>query len=136
MSDAQRDFFGFLVAAFGTMVGLFVLQEWYGTFIDVRAHASMSDAGMVPALAAVRDAEAKKLASGRVPIEQAMRGIAERGRTGFKSIAPAPSDDLSAMSGWIHGRHFKPYMPRALPSPEPAAPVAPDAGVTAEEAPK
>ena len=103
-----------------------VLQELIGSFADVRAHASLADAGMFPELAAVRDAEAKKLGSGRLPIEQAMRALAERGRTGIRSIAPAASDDLSPMSGWIHRHHFQAYVPRAQ-----AAPAAPEAAPAA-----
>lgn len=130
MTDGQRDLFGFLGAAFAVLVGLFVLQELYGSFIDVQAHASLADAAMFPELAAARDAEAKKLAAGRLPIEQAMRGLAERGRAGFRSVAPAPSDDLSAMTGWIHRHHFQAYVPNAQPvavAPEPVPEAAPEA---------
>lgn len=152
MSDGQRDLFGFVGAALAVMFGLFVVQELYGSFIDVHAHSALADTPMFAELAAARDAEAKKLASGRLPIEQAMRGLAERGRTGFPSVAPTPSDDLSAMSGWIHRRHFQAYVPVAqavpvapepvleavpapAPAPEEAAPV-PTAAPTPKGAPK
>jgi hypothetical protein len=120
MTDAQRDLFGFVGAALGVIVGLFVLQELYGSFADVRAHARLAEAGVFPEVAAAREAEAKKLASGRMPIDRAMRALAERGRLGFPSIAPKASDDLSAMSGWIHRHDFRAYEPR--PAQVPAAP--------------
>ena len=127
MTDGQRDLFGFVGAAFATMIGLFVVQELAGSFADVSLHAALADAGMFPELAVVRDAEKKKLASGKVPIDQAMRMIAERGRAGIRSVAPAPSEDLSPMTGWIHRHHFEVYVPRLPTTPE-AAPVAPSEG--------
>jgi hypothetical protein len=122
MTDAQRDLFGFVGAALGVIVGLFVLQELYASWIDVRAHAQLAAAGVSPELAAVRAAEAKKLAAGKLPIERAMQAVAGRARA--STVAPAPSDDLSAMSGWIHRPGFQPYVPRServVAAPAPAA---------------
>jgi hypothetical protein len=118
MTDAERDLFGFVGAAFATMIGLFVLQEWYGTFVDVRAHASFAAAGANPDVAKVRAAEAQKLASARVPLDRAMQDLATRGRARPDAVAPKHSDDLSAMSGWIHRPRFQAYVPRAAPAPK------------------
>ena len=136
MSDAQRDLFGFLGAALGVIVGLFVVQELYGSFLDVQAHAQLAEVGVFPELAAVRDAEAKKLAAAKVPIDEAMGAVAERGRAGIRSVAPVPSDDLSAMSGWIHRKGFTAYVPRTAQAAVPAAVQPPPSEVAApEEAP-
>lgn len=136
MNDAQRDLFGFVGAAFTVILGLSIAQELYGSFIDVHARSALAEAPMFPELAAVREAEAKKLASGKLPIEQAMRTLGERGRTSFRSLAPAPSDDLSAMTGWIHRHHFQAYVPRGQPVAAAAAPApVPEAAPEAAPAP-
>lgn len=124
MTDGQRDLFGFVGAALAVMVALFTAQEWYASMLDLSMHAAFATAGVAPELQAARDADAKKLASGKVPLDQAMRAVAERGRGAVASVRPAPSDDLSAMSGWIHRRGFSAYTPRvqaapAAPAPEP-----------------
>jgi hypothetical protein len=47
-----------------------------------------------------------------MPIDKAMEALAQRGRGGFAKLAVKPSDDLSAMSGWIGKPGFQPYVPR------------------------
>jgi hypothetical protein len=140
--DARTELFAYLGASLATIAGLFVVQLWYESYLDVAVvHAQHRDAPLDPKLAEVRDAEHAKLSSGRLPIEQAIAGLAQRGRAGFSKIAPKPSDDLSAMSGWIRKPGFAPYVPRqaaAPATPEGAAaegtPAAPTAGSAAEGA--
>jgi hypothetical protein len=131
--DARSELFVYIGSTLATIAGLFTVQLWYESFLDVsEVHALDRTAPLVKSLQEVRDAEQAKLSSGRLPVEQAMAGLAQRGRAGFPKIAPKPSDDLSAMSGWIHKPGFAPYVPR--PAPKPVAPVATEGAVPAEGA--
>ena len=75
-------------------------------------------------LLAVRNEEHAKLAAGRMPIDKAMAALAQRGRNAFPQLAAKPSDDLSAMSGWVHKPGFKPYVSRAAAPEAEATPLA------------
>lgn len=121
--DGRSEFFVYMGAALGTVAALFTLQIWYASYVDVAVvHAQDHDAPADGKLEAVRSQEQAKLAGGAMPIEQAMRALAERGRAASPKLAALPSDDLSAMSGWAHRPGFKAYEPRV-----PQAPVAPPA---------
>jgi hypothetical protein len=131
--DARSELFVYLGSTLATIAGLFAVQLWYESYLDVSVvHAMDRGAPLERPLQEVRDAEQAKLGSGKLPIEQAIAGLAQRGRAGFPKIAPKPSDDLSAMSGWIHKPGFTPYVPR--PAPKPVAEVAPEGAVPAEGA--
>jgi hypothetical protein len=132
MSTARSDLLLYIGVALATMIGLFVVHTWYGTFLDVRYHAALNERGPSEALLAAREEEQKALSSGKVPLTQAMSAIGRQGRPA--SVKPGPSEDLSAVSGWIHMRGFKPQTafpvrvpkaakpaPAAEPTPEPAA---------------
>lgn len=101
-----------------TIVGLFTLQIWYGSYLDIAHHGEWKDAPLNSALKAAREGDAQKLSSGKMPIGKAMEALGQRGRRGFPEIAPQPSEDLGAMSGWIHTKGFKPYEPRQVAAPE------------------
>jgi hypothetical protein len=116
--DGRQELFAYLGSAIITIAGLFGLQYWYATYLDVAVvHASRADTPLNEKVAAVRAAEQQKLSSGAMPIDQAKRGLAQRGRAAFPKIAPKPSDDLSAMSGWMYQPGFKTYEPRTPPPP-------------------
>jgi hypothetical protein len=116
--DGRQELLAYLVTSIGTVVVLFGLQEWYATYLDVAVvHAQHADEPSSAKLAAVRAGEQAKLSSGALPIEQAKRALAQRGRLGFPRIAPQASADVSAMSGWIHQPGFKGYEPRTPPAP-------------------
>jgi len=103
-----------LRTALATAAGLFTLQLWYASYLDVAVvHGDRSGVRMSAKLEAVRNEEQTKLTSGRLPIAQAMEALAQRGRGAFPQLAAKPSSDLSAMSGWIHKPGFQPYVPRA-----------------------
>ena len=124
--DARSEFLVMMGTALATVSGLYVAQVWYASYLDVSVvQAQDGDAPMNAKLEAVRSAEQAKLAGGAIPIEQAMKAIAERGRAASPKLAALPSDDLSAMSGWIHRPGFAAYEPRKAPAPEAAA-VAPE----------
>lgn len=141
--DARSELFVYIGSTLATIAGLFAVQLWYESYLDVSVvHAMDRGAPLPKSLQDVRDAEQAKLGSGKLPIEQAIAGLAQRGRAGFPRIAPKPSDDLSAMSGWIHKPGFAPYVPRPAPKPvavEGAVPAegaaAPAEGSAAEGAP-
>jgi len=69
---------------------------------------------MSATLEAVQSEEHAKLTSGSMPIDKAMVALAQRGKSEFPRLAAKPSDDISAMSGWIHRPGFKAYVPRPV----------------------
>jgi hypothetical protein len=100
-------------SALATTAGLFTLQLWYASYLDVAVvHGDLSNLPVDAKLQAVRSEERGKLAAGPMPIAQAMEALAQRGRSAFPKLATKPSADLSAMSGWIHKPGFRPYVPR------------------------
>jgi hypothetical protein len=110
--------------ALATTAGLFTLQLWYASYLDVAVvHGDKSDVRMGSTLESVRNEEHAKLRSGSMPIDKAMEALAQRGRNAFPQLATKPSGDLSAMSGWIHRPGFKMYVPR--PAVAPAAEATP-----------
>lgn len=124
--DGRQELLAYLTSATVTIVALFGLQYWYETYLDVAVvHAQRTDAPLNEKVVTVRAEEQRKLSSAPLPIDQAKRALAQRGRTGFPRVAPKPSDDLSAMAGWIYQPGFKPYEPRT-----PSAPASDQAGVS------
>ena len=110
---ARRELFVCLGTALVTTAGLFALQTWYSSYLDVAlVHGQRSHAPTDARLLAVRSEERAKLAAGHLAIDQAMTELAQRGRNAFPKLAARPSEDLSAMSGWIHEPGFRPYVPR------------------------
>ena len=102
-----------LGTALATAAGLFTLQLWYSSYLDVAViHGQLSNVPLDAKLEAVRKEEHTKLTSGAMPIDKAMEALAQRGRNAFPKLAARPSDDLSAMSGWVRKPSFKPYVPR------------------------
>lgn len=128
----RRELFVGLRLALATSAGLFALQLWYSSYLDVAVvHGGLNHTPMDAKLEAVRNEERAKLAAGPMPIHQAMGALAQRGRSAFPQLAAQPSGDLSAMSGWVHRHGFKPYVPR----PSAAAPAEATALATSADAP-
>jgi hypothetical protein len=121
----RRQLFVGLRAAVVTSAGLFALQLWYSSYLDVAVvHADRSQMPMDAKVDAVRKDERGKLASSPMPIDQAMAALAQRGRSAFAQLAAKPSGDLSAMSGWVHKPGFKPYVPHGVAAPAASVPGA------------
>jgi hypothetical protein len=121
----RKQLFVGLRIALVTSAGLFTLQIWYSSYLDVAViHGDASHVPMDAKVEAVRNEERAKLAAGSMPIDKAMAAIAQRGRNAFPQLVTKPSGDLSAMSGWVHKPGFKPYVPRraAAPPAEAGAP--------------
>jgi hypothetical protein len=119
-----KELFVGLGTALATTAGLFALQIWYSSYLDVAIiHGDPSDVPMGAKLEAARNEEHAKLTSGSMPIDKAMASLAQRGRNQFPQLAVKPSDDISAMSGWIHKPGFKAYVPRPVAAAE-APPLA------------
>jgi len=139
MSNGKTELFVFLGAAFAALIGLVVLNRLYASYIDVRYHARLAEAGPAEGMLAARQDDQAKLQQGKIPLDQAIARIAQRGRDSFNSIAPAPSQYLSAISGWIHRPGFKPVVAHpiriarapAAPTPQPEAAQAPAGGTAA-----
>jgi hypothetical protein len=122
--DGRSELLAYLGTGLATIAVLFGLQSWYASYLDVFVvHADKSDVQLDAKVAAVRAQEAAKLGS----LAEAKQALVKRGRAAFAHVAPKSSDDLSAMSGWIHKPAFAAYVPRA--QPKPVADVVPDAGV-------
>ncbi|GAB4198008.1 MAG: hypothetical protein OHK0013_06690 [Sandaracinaceae bacterium] len=51
-------------------------------------------------LAEHREREREALGSGEMPIDRAMRELAQRGRGAFPQVRPFPSTDRGALEGW------------------------------------
>jgi hypothetical protein len=145
MSTARSELLIYVGAALATVTGLFVLHFWYASFLDNRYHAQLAERGPAESLLAAREEEQKALGSGKVPLSQAISGFSRGVRPA--SVTPAPSEDLSAVSGWIHARGFKPATahpvrvakspkPAAAPAPAPEPAAAPPPAATPEPAPK
>lgn len=113
-----------MAAALATIGGLVTAQEFFLSYQDIVAARLIDEAPENPELKATRAAEASALASGRMPIADAKKALAERGRAAFGEIAPQASEDYSALSGWVHMPGFKPFVPPAPPPAveQPAAP--------------
>ncbi|MEO8181881.1 MAG: hypothetical protein ABI895_23855 [Deltaproteobacteria bacterium] len=121
----RKELFVGLGTALATAAGLFTLQLWYASYLDVAVvHGDQSGVHLDAKLEAVRNEEHAKLSAGRMPIHQAMEALAQRGRNAFPKLAAQPSNDLSAMSGWIKKPGFKPYVPRAAAATAEATPLA------------
>jgi hypothetical protein len=122
MLGIRRELLVGLASALATTAGLFTLQFWYASYLDVAVvHGDLSAARASEKLEAVRNEERAKLSSGPVPIDEAMELLAQRGRNEFPMLAVKPSDDISAMSGWIHKPGFKVYVPRPVAAARAAA---------------
>jgi hypothetical protein len=115
----------FLGVAFATAIGLFVANRLYATYIDRKYHAELAQRGPYESVLAAREEEQKLFAQGKMPLDQAMQRLAERGRAGFGPIAPTPSADLSPISGWIHRHGFKPVVAHPVRIARPPEVVAP-----------
>jgi hypothetical protein len=117
--NARTELFVYLGTAIATVIGLFTLQIWYASYLDVNVvHAQRGDTPLDAKVAAIRAEERRKLDSGRTPIAAAKREIAQRGRGSLARIAPKQSTDLTPMSGWIHRPGFAAYEPRTQPAPQ------------------
>jgi hypothetical protein len=140
MSNAKSELFTFLGAAFATLLGLLVLQKAYASYIDVSYHQRLQQAGPSEALLEARKADEAQLQKGKLPLSQAMSRLGSS-RTTAASIAPQPSQDLSAVSGWIHHPGFKPavafpiYVARAPVAAAPKATEPPAAAPSAADEP-
>lgn len=131
MSTGRSELLLYIAVSLVTTIGLFVVHRWYATFLDVRYHDKLVEAQPSEARFAADEEDHKRLGSGKIPLAQAMDRLAKRGRSAASTIAPAPSADLSAVSGWIHRPGFKPvtaHPVRTAPAAsKPAEPVAPAA---------
>jgi len=137
--DGRSEFLVFMGAALGTTLALFVAQQVYASYLDVHVvHGAWEGAPRDAKIVAKHAAEQQALQGGKMPIDKAMQALAQRGRGASNRIAPVQSDDVSAMSGWIHRRDFAPYAPRQAAAAQvaPAEPAAVEGGeesATSEE---
>lgn len=121
MSNAKNELFLYMAAALATLVGLFVLHRGYAAIVDVSYHKRLAEGGQSEAVTAARQADEAALQKGKIPLDQAIARIG-KGRANVGSVAPQQSQDLSAISGWIHHPKFKPVV--AHPIRLPRAPAA------------
>ena len=92
-----------LVFTIISLLALIVLVPFFHTYF-IEMTEGQGAARIAEAPPTARDAtfatERQHLETGPMPIERAMRDLASRGRDASPVIAPAPSDDVAALSGW------------------------------------
>jgi|SRR5579859_2440249 len=101
-------------------------------FDEMRAEETHRKVAMVKptALINMRADEKQRLSSGPMPIDQAMKSLVTKGRTGASpDIMPSASKDVGPLQGWSKMPQDVP-MPMMAPSDTPA-PVAPPASASA-----
>lgn len=114
--SARDQFFQYLGIAGGSLLGLFALQGLVASYLDISYHAEIAELGSHEVVDKARADENARLSG----IGEAMGKLA-KGRSADALIVPRASDDVSAMSGWVHHPDFAIYEPAA-----PAAPAAPE----------
>ncbi|MDD9944403.1 MAG: hypothetical protein OXU20_25385 [Myxococcales bacterium] len=107
--SARDEFLQYLGAAGGTVLVLFLAQAGLRSCIDHGYHDKLAERPASQALVELRKQEAAALSA--ADIEGAMAKVA-KGRQSLPSIRPKASDDLSAMSGWIHSPNHTTYEPK------------------------
>jgi len=132
MSNGKSDLFVFLGAAFAVLFGLFALQKWYGSYIDIRFSQELQEGGPSEAVLNARRADEEQAAKRKLPLDQAITRLAQRGRDSFSAITPTPSQDLSAVAGWIHRPGFKPVTAHPVRAPHAVAQIAQPASADAQ----
>jgi hypothetical protein len=136
MSTGRSELLLYIAVSIATTIGLFVVHKWYASYLDVRYHERLDEGQPSEARLAAEEEDKKRLGSGKIPLAQAMKTLSTRGRTAASSISPAPSEDLSAVSGWIHRPGFKPATAHPVRTGTPAAkPQAAPAAAEAESTP-
>jgi len=105
-----------------TVVALFGLQEWHRTYMLISTGGLGTEVGAE--VEALNTSHREALASGRMPIDRAMRLMVERGRTASALVVPQSSTDPGPASGWLHHPDYEapPSVPEEPPAPEPVAP--------------
>jgi len=116
--NGKQELLAFLGTAIATVVGLFGVQLWYASYLDVDVlHAQKYQVGGDEKVTGKREEEARVLAGGKMSIDAAVDAFARRGHRASASLAPVQSSDLSAMSGWVNRPDFAAYVPRTPPAP-------------------
>ena len=126
MSNAKNELFIYLAAAFATLIGLFVVHRGYAAIVDVSYHKRLAEGGQSENVTAARQADEAALQKGKIPLDQAMSRLG-KSRATIGSVAPQQSQDLSAISGWIHHPKFKPAVAHPIRVPRPPAAQPPKA---------
>jgi hypothetical protein len=109
---------GVAVSAIVTVVALFGVQEAYRY---ATAGSLVSLEGEVGAeVAALKQAQRAAIETGAMPIERAMKLLADRGRMASPMVAPEASTDPGPAAGWMHHPSYEP--PPAPPAAEETAP--------------
>ncbi len=86
------------------------------------AALALVDARQPKALRELRATEDARLHAGPVPIEEAMRRLATRGRAGLGSaLTPQPSNDTAPLMGWAFQPHDVPEWMMTAPADAGAA---------------
>lgn len=117
--SGQKDFLQFMGITGATLLGLFVLQYWFGSYIDVSYHKELAERDGFEVVQQARTDEAAALAG----LPTAMAKLA-KSRSVDARITPKQSDDVSAMSGWVQYPGYETYVPESgvrTAAPAPAA---------------
>lgn len=113
------NFLRYLGVTGATIIGLFAVQYWGYTMLDLHFNEERAEAPANTALVKRRQQASQALE--QAGIKQAMAQVAQS-RSASPLITPRASDDLSAMSGWVQRPDFAPYEPQVV-APATAAPT-------------
>ena len=107
----------------------FLLDSYFASMMNAEYYEKVYSRGMAE-VAAVRAKEAETLQKGAMPIGQAMKLLAQRGRGVSPVIAPAGGHGVPGVAGWSQLKRDVGEAPQApaAPAPEAPAPEAPAPG--------
>jgi hypothetical protein len=134
-----------LTVAFSSVVILVVLNYVFRSYFLMMTEQVESDHLATPTeLLKLHAGEERNLTTSPLPIAQAMKDLATRGRDQYADIKPEPSTDMGAMVGWLLAPNQavidamsaadtadagSPAVANATDAGVPGAGAAPDAGV-------
>jgi hypothetical protein len=108
----------------------FLLDSYFSRMMDAEIHDKVLTVGMEE-VQAMRASEKQKLEQGAMPIESAMKTLAQRGRMAMPEIQPKSGPNAPAIEGW---REMKRSVAPAAAAAAPTSAPAPEAAAPAEGA--
>lgn len=129
------DWWAVILSTLVTVGALFGLQEWYRSY--QYATTTSYDTAVGVQVADLQATQRQALETGPMPIDRAVRLLAERGRGASPLVTPEPSTDPAPAAGWMHHPSYQapPPLPEQPATPQPEAPPAQEEARAAQEEP-
>jgi hypothetical protein len=102
------------------IVVLFVAQYWYKTYAELEQQRFMASVVVGGDQIAVRDAQRARIETGPMPIDRAMRTLAQAERSRLAAVRPEASSDPAPAAGWMGHPDYVPPPPPVADEPVPA----------------